>query len=1155
MAEDRGKADVARREEEILAFWKEREIFQKTLEKPAPNGEFVFYDGPPFATGLPHQGSLLSSVSKDVVPRYKTMRGYRVRRRWGWDTHGLPIESLVEKKLGLKSKKDILALGIETFNETARALVLEYVHDWKRYVDRVGRFVDFDNSYKTMDPSYMESVWWALKEIHGKGRLYEGRKVLMYCPHCETPLAKAEIAMDNTYKDITEEAVTAEFRLKDDPSTSLLAWTTTPWTLPGNVALAVGPDIDYVTIEKKDEGTGPLVRFILAKERLVDTFGEEGYTVVNEQKGSTLVGLAYEPLYDIEKVRKYEGKKWTVLPADFVTTEDGTGIVHTAVIYGEDDYQLGLREGLPMVPLLNPNATYNDDAPEFLRGKYIKKAEAEIKADLEARGLLFAKAPNTHAYPHCYRCGTPLIYNAVSSWFINIQAVKDRMLEENEHIIWSPAHLKQGRFRKNVETAPDWTISRNRFWATPLPIWKAASGAVTVIGSVEELKKRTKRSGNRYIVVRHGEAENNVRDVLDSTDEKKWPLTATGREQVVRGAASLKDAGVTKIIASPFARTRESAELMATEIGFDPARIEYDDRVREYDFGDLSGTSHEAYLELRKGMAYTDPVPGGASYQEEKNRFGEFLYGLERDFANETILIVGHGVALETLRSVVGGESKEEAMCAVREHTPEKGQPIALDFIPLPHNRDYELDLHLPYLDQIELVSESGEALKRIPEVVDCWVESGSMPFAEYHYPFENRDVFEKRSPGDFVSEYIGQTRAWFYYMHAMGVEVFDRLPFRNVTVTGNILAADGEKFSKSKKNYTDPYILFDQYGADAFRLYLMGSVVMQAEDLMFRDEDVKEAQNRVMNMFRNINAFYQLYKDELDTEAAGKPSEHPLDRWILLRLHELIETATDALERYELPRAVRPIREFIDDLSTWYVRRSRDRVKSTDEADKQAALGTLRSVLMDLSKVMAPITPFVADEVYRSVKRDTDPESVHLADWPEIGTSIAGSIKELFSKDEQDTLITGMARTRTLASEALMLRQKANIKVRQPLAALSVPGELPGELHAILADEVNVKEIRTGAPEVALDTVLTPELVREGDYREFVRALSDARKGLDLAPKDRVEVVIGEEGKDTLEGFTPPGVMSLRFEKLEGAPYGVELSTGKVGFRVSHAA
>lgn len=1141
MADDRGKSDVARREEEVLAFWKDQKIFEKTLEKDAPKGEFVFYDGPPFATGLPHQGSLLSSVSKDVVPRYKTMRGYRVRRRWGWDTHGLPIESLVEKKLGLKNKKEILSLGIETFNETARAMVLEYVHDWKCYVERVGRFVDFDNSYKTMDSSFIESVWWALKEIHKKGRLYEGRKVLMYCPHCETPLAKAEIAMDNTYKDVTEEAVTAKFKVVGEDSLYLLAWTTTPWTLPGNVALAVGPEIEYVEVEKDG------ARYILAKERLADVMGEAAVT--RQMKGSELVGLSYEPLYEIAKVAAYEGKKWQVLPGEFVTTTDGTGIVHTAVIYGEDDYQLGLKEGLPMVPLLNPNATYNDDAPEFVRGQYIKKAEALIKEDLESRGLMFARALNTHSYPHCYRCGTPLIYNAVSSWFIDIQSVKEKLLEENKHINWSPEHLKFGRFSHIIENAPDWTISRNRFWASPLPIWKDSSGNVTVIGSLEELKAHTKTNGNTFIAMRHGESENYVTKTL-SSDLTINHLTEKGRQDVAACAARLKERGITKIYSSPLLRTRETAEIVAKELGLEVA---VDERLREYTFGEFEGKSLDEFIVWREGSAFDTAPLGGESYADARQRFGEFLYEKEAELTNETVLIVTHGVGLESLSVVAKGLEAEAAREFVWTMSSKPCDVIDLNFVPLPHNRTYALDYHLPYIDRITLVDEKGNALTRIPEVVDCWVESGSMPFAEYHYPVENREAFEKRSPGDFVSEYIGQTRAWFYYMHAISVSLFGRAPFKNVVTTGTVLAGDGAKLSKSKGNYTDPYVLFDQYGADAFRYYLMASVVMQAEDLTFRDEDVKEAQNRVVNMLRNILAFYELYKDDL--VEGGGASTHVLDRWIMARLAEVITTSTDAFDRYDITRAVRPMREFVEDFSTWYVRRSRDRVKSDDEADKQAALRTLRHVLCEFAKVIAPVMPFVAEDVYQSVKKGGDPESVHLAEWPSISRSF---LDTLFKKDDR-TLIDGMARVRAIASTALMERQKSGVKVRQPLAKLSFGGEdLTDELRTLIAEELNVKVVERGAAlesgEVLLDTTLTDALIREGDQREFARAVADARKSMDLSPRDRVVVTAESSATDTLTGAQIPGTRELTFGEVEG-PYEVQLSGGVVRFSITRDA
>src|SRR3989344_1415365 len=568
--ENKVLSEVAKREEETLKFWQDNKIFEKSLTKPASKGEFVFYDGPPFATGLPHYGHLLGSTAKDLIPRYKTMRGYHVRRRWGWDTHGLPVENIVEKKLGLKNKKEIVELGVEKFNELCRAQVLEYVDAWKQYVDRLGRWVDFDNSYKTMDATYTESVWWALKQMHEKGLLYEGRKVLMCCPHCETPLAKAEIAMDNSYKDITEDAVTVKFKVKNPEkhnlpeNTYLLAWTTTPWTLPANVALAVGPEIEYALVTHplpslinkrgRDEVRGG---YVLASALASKIFGPEA-KIEKNFFGKDLEGIEYEPLFDIPAIKNTGKRSHYVALADFVNTDEGTGIVHTAVIYGEDDYQLGLREDLPMVPLLNPNGTYNNEAPEFLRGQYIKKADKMVMEDLEMRGLLFAKAPNTHSYPHCYRCGTPLMYNALSSWFINIQKIKARMIELNENINWVPDHLKHGRFLNIVENAPDWGISRNRFWASPLPIWKCQKcPKIEVIGSLEELRGKATKSGNKYYLMRHGKSFANLRGAIDAVpggaDDS---LTEEGKSQVRQNAPGLGPMDL--IFHSPFNRSKQS---------------------------------------------------------------------------------------------------------------------------------------------------------------------------------------------------------------------------------------------------------------------------------------------------------------------------------------------------------------------------------------------------------------------------------------------------------------------------------------------------------------------------------------------------------------------------------------------------------------------
>jgi isoleucyl-tRNA synthetase len=1116
---DADKSDVAKREEVILAFWKEKKVFEKTLEKEAPKGEFVFYDGPPFATGTPHSGSLLSSVCKDVIPRYKTMRGYFVRRRWGWDTHGLPIESLVEKKLGLKNKKEILALGIEKFNETARGMVLEYVSEWKRYVERVGRWVDFDNSYKTLDNTFIESVWWALSEIHKKGRLYEGRKVLMYCTHDETPLAKAEIAMDETYKDITEETVTAKFKVKNPSAhglpenTFILAWTTTPWTLPGNVGLAVGSDIIYSVLRVGEEN------LILASERM-SVLKDTPMNVLKEIKGEELIGIEYEPLYAIAKVAKHTGKKWSVLPADFVTTEEGTGVVHTAVIYGEDDYQLGLKEGLPMVPLLNPNGTYNSDAPDFLHGKYIKKAEADIKADLESRGLIFSKENHTHRYPHCYRCGTPLIYNAVSSWFINIQTVKDKMLSENEKITWFPEHLKQGRFKHILEGAPDWTISRNRFWASPLPIWKDKDGKVTVIGSQKELKARTKKSGNRYFVMRHGQAENNVSPTWHKDLEATASLTDKGKAQVKDSAAAFKEKPDV-IICSPIKRARESVALFCEQIGFPIESVVYDDRLREWEESDefegVSAQVQQKYYEHEYIHSPKKEFKNAENFSDVVRRAGEMLYEVEERYTGKTILFLAHAGLLRGIDFVAQGMTFETL--AKNGPLPQlaNAEIKEVPFVSLPHNAHYELDYHLPYIDRVELLDENGGKMMRIPEVVDCWVESGAMPFAEYHYPFENKQAFEKRAPGDFVSEYIGQTRAWFYYMHAISVVLFGRASFKNVITTGNVNAGDGQKLSKSKKNYTDPYVIFDKYGADAFRYYMMSSVVMQAEDLQFKDDEVKESYSRLINILRNTNAFYALYKDEAGPASAD--SDNVLDKWILAKLSVLIQSTTDAFDRYDVIRATRPFRDFVEDFSTWYVRRSRDRVKGEDEEDKKKALATMRYVLREFSKVIAPVTPFIAEEIYQGVREEREPESVHLCMWPGKSSSLFDTALKSFGLGKNNSeLMEDMTEVRRAVSLGLEARSTAEIKVRQPLFEVRVKSSRligKNKLIDLIRDELNVERVAVGAdfPEdVKLDITITPELKEKGMARELLRFVQDLRKQADFMPKDTAVLIVGNK-------------------------------------------
>ncbi len=1119
------KSETAKREEGTVSYWKENNIFEKSLKKDSPKGEYIFYDGPPFATGLPHYGSLLSSIIKDVIPRYKTMRGYHVPRRWGWDTHGLPIENMVEKKLDLKTKKDILTIGVARFNETARSMVLQYVHDWEQYIDRVGRFVDFKNSYKTMDNSYIESVWWALKRLNQKKLLYEGRKVLMYCTHCETPLAKAEIAADNTYKDITEEAVTAKFRVSDsnmymirgaksahrsavkELPTYLLAWTTTPWTLPGNVGLAVGRDIDYVVIEKEGEN------LVMAKARM-----PEGWEAVSELKGSDLVGIHYHPFFEVPALQS--GKAYKVYGADFVTTEDGTGIVHTAVMYGEDDFELGRREGLPMVQLLNGNGTYNNHAPEFIRGEFIKKAEKVIKEDLEKRGLIFERAAHTHSYPHCWRCGTPLIYNAVGSWFINIQKVKGKMLKENQKITWVPSHLKDGRFKHNIENAPDWNISRNRFWASPLPIWKEKGGkGVMVVGSVEELLGKTRRSGNSYYVMRHGQAQSNIERVFDSLGRADNHLTVVGKQVALENARALaKEVSIDLIITSPMIRTRETADIARGVFGLPESAVMVDERLHEIRVGEYDGKLVEMWR--NSFSSRTEPFEmvreGAENFIDVRRRVGELLFEIEKRYPNKKILFVSHGCPSWLMHTISERYSIEQ--CTEDGVGPStyltNAEIKKLDFISYPHNSNYEVDLHRPYIDEIELVDKKGAIYERIPEVIDCWVESGAMPFASAGFPINKEKVnpsrflglFPKGYPADFIAEYVAQTRTWFYYMHAVGVSLFNRSSFKAVVSTGTILAADGSKMSKSKGNYTDPLLLMHQFGADALRFYLMNSVVMSGEDLNFKNEEVREAHNRVVQMLWNCYKFFELYRNEYDFTVSGDESTHPLDRWIRARIAQATKEMTESLDAFNTPRACESLRGLIDDYSTWYVRRSRERARGDDAMDKKLALANQHDALLTIARLAAPIIPFVAEAVYQSVGGEE--ESVHLASWPEMG-------------EVDEELLFGMAEIRELASRALEARERAGIKVRQPLSTL-VAKSLPKDLglQTILAQEVNVWSVQEDATldsEVMLDVTLTDELREEGVVRDLVRKVQEWRKeqGLSLADRPAYTLEVKKEEEE----------------------------------------
>lgn len=1145
------KSKNAEREERVLRFWQNNEIFKKSLEKPSPKGEFVFYDGPPFATGKPHYGHLLPGTAKDIIPRYKTMQGYHVERRWGWDCHGLPIENLIQKENNLNTKKDIEAFGIKNFNKAAKASVFRYDSDWREVVPKTGRWVDMDDQYTTMDNNFMESVWWGFEKLHKKGLVYENFRSMHISPALETSLSNFEVNLD--YREITDISIYVKFKLKDE-NASLIAWTTTPWTLFGNVALAVNSQITYVKAKVSDKNSDDKKEevLIVAKDRAEEVFANHDYEILEEFSGADLIGKKYEPVFDhYSKQDDLENHEngWKVYGADFVTTEDGTGIVHIAPAFGEDDLNLGQKENLPFVQHVNVDGSIKEDIPE-LSGRQAKPAatkedpnkhqetDIEVLKLLAPAGKLFAKKKYNHSYPHCWRTGVPLLNYALSSWFIKVTEFKNKMSSLNDKVNWVPEAVGKKRFGNWLENAKDWGVSRSRYWGTPIPIWKSEDGTeVEVLGSVSSIKEKTK-STNNYFLARHGEADHNVKDFLSANNDVVSNLTKKGREQAKKAGQGLKSEKIDMIFCSPLIRTKDTAEIIAEEIGFDKKEIIIDDRITETQTGVLNGQSSKEYQKLFKNLLdkFEIAPEKGETLSDIRRRIGDFIYDINKKYSDKNILIVTHEYPCWAFMAVKDGLDNKK-MADLKEGIGKDVVPTGYfakyDFAELPHDDDYILDLHRPYIDEIKF-QKNGKEMTRIPDIFDGWVDSGSMPFAVPHYPFEKDSKkamspggflkSSKRFPADFIAESLDQTRGWFYTLLALNTSLFGKSPYKNVVVSGLILAEDGQKMSKSLRNYPDVGIVIDKYGADALRYYLISSPAIRAESLNFSEKGVDEVQKKIIQRFFNVVSFYELYKDtifdkEVDQSEKKEVFERPdsdnvLDKWILARFDETLKVTTDNLEEYSLDSACRPFFDFVDDLSTWYLRRSRDRVKSGDARNKNNALDTLSYVIFEFSKLVAPFMPFMAEAIYQKMtgfNYKNSEKSVHLLSWSEV-------------KKVDEDIIDLMKKVRILVANSLEARDKDGIKVRQPLSKVEIGINLDEQMRSIIADEVNVKEVVYNNDlkerEVKLDTEITPELRQEGNMRELVRFIQNYRKEIKLNPGDKIRLKIKTNNPKAVKKF-----------------------------------